>query len=104
MKFSRIREPHVVRTPFVQQMSFRAMGMPVSAPISPFRIRSSAACRLGQGRFPHQADVRMDILFHRVDPAEDGGGNLRGGRLARPEPVQQFVNGQLYNSMSFRSY
>ena len=51
--------------------------------------------RLGQGRLPHQGDVGVDLLFHGVDPPEDGGGDLGGGRLPRPEFVLQFVNGQL---------
>ncbi len=75
--------------PCVQKMSFRAMGMPVSGPISPFLIFSSAACRLGEGRLPHQGDVGADILFHGVDPSEDGGGDLGGGGLPRPELVLQ---------------
>ena len=38
----RILEPQVVLTPLVQKMSFKAMGIPVSAFISPLRIASSA--------------------------------------------------------------
>src|SRR5204862_8298884 len=41
VKFSSMREPQVVRSPAVISTSLCAIGMPVSAPASPFAIRAS---------------------------------------------------------------
>src|SRR5829696_10481650 len=41
-KFSRMREPHVVRTPSVQKMSLCTIGKPVSGPARPADSAASA--------------------------------------------------------------
>ena len=93
MKLSRIREPQVVRYPCVQVDVLQGDGNPGERPALSLLYLLVRPGRLREGRLPHQGDVGADVLFHGVDPLEDRGGDLGGGRLTRPELILQFVNG-----------
>ncbi len=56
MKLSSIREPQLERTPWVQKMSFWAMGMPVSG------VASACASRMSAWRAAANASSSVTVM------------------------------------------